>query len=334
MRVWRTIEAIVLLTVIAVGARYFLAERVEHAVPNVNGVTPGMSLEQAEKAVGATFKTIQLDDIRWELRGEGSYPVSVFLAFFGRFEQEREARHERYYTGRAWSVTGTELNYGEHRLSVGSIESLTEWTKSHPDFRRRKNEIYWELPEFVACVRLGKGDVPIDVGLTRKGEHIRGFQEPPPAELPVMPPGFLTSKHLTISGLRLGMSEAEVLTTLGEPTRREQDSLIFWREGDRMGVEVYLEQGTVYLIEGDKLEFDGEEVAAPGGDFEPVFERFGRVDDTHHHGFGGTPVRCWSDSQIKLHISGYPEDGISGVCLFDFTGHGSRFVCEPGCGGI
>lgn len=337
MRAWRTIEAIVLLAVIAFGVRYWLGDQAEpgpHARPSVNGVTPGMSLTQAEEAVGKGFKTIQHDEFRWELQGEGSYPVSIFLDFFGRHEDESEpGRDDRYYTGRSWAVLGTEVTYQGHRLSAGSAESLSDWMQLYPDYRRGKDELFWELPEFEVFARVGPGEVPIDVGLTRKGHPGWGLDSPPSKELPVRPRGLLTRQNLVLNGIQLGMSEAEVREILGEPSDTHQDSLsACWRKGR---IEVYTEQGLVDYIEGDSLEFKGERLTTHAGQFDQLFENLGRVDDAHIHSV--VPVQCWSDPGVKIHVSGYLErehSGVRRVYLIDTRGLERSAFCIPACGGI
>lgn len=334
----RAFELMILLALVACGTALWPRAPVESTRPNVNGVNLGMRLHQAQARLPG-YRAIQTKDSRWVLQGEGPYPDLVILDLPIIFD------NDDYQIGvkkHAWAVTGTELSVEGHHLSAGSEESLARWLKQFPTHRTEAGLMLWEFPDFVAWARFAtpEAKAPINVGLHQYNKRLPRLLDPAPtSELPVRPRGLLTRELVTVDGVSVGMSEEEVRKVLGEPLqvdgfggRRELAYLMHGDPGPRTSIR--LERGFVRFIEGPTLEFKGRILAPPGGSLAPLFEAFGRADDIHARGFGGTTSPCWSNDEVVIEVLPDFEEGetLQQVYVLDPRGQQRRHLWDTSCG--
>lgn len=339
MRRRLTLEIVVLLAAVACGISFWPRSPVDYGRPNVNGIHLGMTLKQARDQL-PDYRAIQTADSRWALQGEGPYPDYVLLDYPLIFRDGHQAGVKNY----TWAVTGSELSLDGHRLSAGSAESLAGWIMQFPDHRREQNLICWDFPDFVAWARFEtpEATVPSSVGMGRYNSvMLDGLEQLHASELPVRPRGLLTQRRVTVDGISVGMTEEEVRDILGEPVEvnsyPRSTELVFLAHGDPgPATMIDVEHGRVRFVEGPGLEFEGKELAPPKGTLEVLFKAFGRADDTHARGFGGSTTYCWSNDEIVIEVLPDFEKGetIQRVFLLDPKGQERPHLWDTSCGTI
>lgn len=311
MKTPRWLEVLTLLALIAGAAIVFsppkappVPEPHDKPVRSVNGVQLGMTLEQARAAVGHGFRTIQLDELHHEFRGEGKFPVAVIVKLDRR-------------SGLVESVTGTDLRFGKHRLLARQWRREFKWLERYPKHTRSDTEVVWHFPNVTAWTKLGGSSLdPISVGLTR------GDKLPPPPPDPVSNEGSLSREYFAVDGVQLGMTRAEVIAVLGVP---DDDGGERWLEyktsTQELPTAIAFDDARVSSAEGINLSYRGKPLASARAELAPVIATLGEAQDFHAYGAGGSKVHCWSDRRFALEVLEHePEDEspmVTRVFLFD-----------------
>lgn len=324
----RWLEVLVLVSVVAVGAVLFAPEpgpsndnKLERAVPTVNGISLGMTLEQAQRVLGPDFRTIELEDMRFELRGPGEYPTSVSLRVFPTHDQSRIKRVFDPKRSPIINITGTRLGDQGAEISVG--DSVEKWNIRHPKHQVKGPFTLWHFPNMTAWAEVNEDGVAGSLGLHYgewPAEHNRPSPElPPDSTLPVREPGLLTAPSVALDGVSLGMSEAEVLRITGQSSLTWADpnsgrSSLSFSRGSGHRVSVRFRNHFVWKMSGEgQLSLNGMVVCDTQDTSESLLESFGRVDTIHRRGFSGEAlVFCWSETDIVLEARTYGEKSMIG----------------------
>lgn len=319
-----------MLAVVALGVVFLTPPRQPPVTElSVNGVALGMTLEEAQLALGPSFRTIQIEEFRFELRGEGEFPVSVILELEPIYDEALKT----FFAPTSCpisAITGTNLcDTDGTSLVAGDRDSLAGWVERHSKFERKGPNRVWGFPDSTAWANFGTpaGDVPLTVGLhsgewpeSWNGEHSRPWPLPPPdSTLPVREPGLLNGASVRLAGIHIGMMEREVLRVLGQPDRTGTDkdtgrSFLGYSSVSGSRISVGLQHGAVAFVGGEgPLSLNGRRVAVFRGGFKDLLKAFKRVDATHKRGFsGGTSVYCWAETDLVVEVSTYGDTATIG----------------------
>lgn len=332
----RWIEFLLLLTGIACGVALFLAPPSEPPPLSVNGLTLRMSLVQAKKELGPQFRMIPSNEHEFEFRGPGEFPTSVFVQCWLERDEAGRPMASSPENLSIISITGTEVVFPDGVRWKPGVEG------PHYEDDRHEDLIVRHTTEDTGWARMDdSGNRPIAVGITwghlsaHREEHSSSFAEVPPfIHLPVRSPGLISAKAVTVDGVRVGMSGAEVRKLLGPPkesTQRDQ----FTHLNYPVETEVTLKDDRVIFIDGETLYLNGEAVGKTGVELSQFLDRLGRVDDTHARGFaGGTTIYCWSEPDLVIEIAELEEGKVGEISIIDpRSGSEPHYWWKGMCGG-
>lgn len=265
----------------------------------VDRIQLGMSMKAVQVALGPDFEPNYPGGHLCEFRRPGLEPHIVICEFTEDWS-------------RVVAVSGRSLNLAGEKLEC-SKQSWERWSRGNRRHKVDGNLRFWRTPNVTYWLRMGKAedDTPIQVGMW-SDQH----RDSP---LPATYLGY-TSDQFSVCGIKLGMSETEVVAVLGEP-EPEYSTPNRWSYESGIGVEsieLEMAHGAVTHIQGPTVEFEGRVLASLLSPRESLLKTLGEPDHVHGYGVGGTPVDCWSNPLFSFEAIRYGDEGeqVVGFLLF------------------